>query len=135
MTTAIDNFLADGFVAVRRAVAPGVVRTCAALIEEELRARGIDPRNRVTWTKAVVRFPCPEGHAFAAAGTSPALRTVYDQLLGRGRWTPRQGVGGTIPVRFPSTSDPGDAGWHIAVLVLGCGRSGRTHRNSRGISP
>src|SRR5438132_4905729 len=84
MTTAIDNFLADGFVAVRRAVAPGVVRTCAALVEEELRARGIDPRNRVTWTKAVVRFPCPEGHAFAAAGTSPALCTVYDQLLGRG---------------------------------------------------
>jgi len=113
MTTAIDNFLADGFVAVRGAVAPGVVRTCVALIEEELRARGIDPRNRVTWTKPVVRFACPEGPAFAAAGTSPALCNVYDQLLGRGRWIPRQGVGGTIPVRFPSTSDPGDAGWHI----------------------
>src|SRR2546427_12105374 len=113
MTTAIDNFLADGFVAVRRAVAPGVVRKCVALIEDELRARGIDPRNRVTWTKPVVRFACPEGPAFAAAGTSPALCNVYDQLLGRGRWIPRQGVGGTIPVRFPSTSDPGDAGWHI----------------------
>jgi hypothetical protein len=113
MTTAIDNFLADGFVAVRRAVAPGVVRTCVALIEDELRSRGIDPRNRVTWTKPVVRFACPEGPAFAAAGTSPALCNVYDQLLGRGRWIPRQGVGGTIPVRFPSTSDPGDAGWHI----------------------
>ena len=25
----------------------------------------------------------------------------------------RQGVGGTTPVRFPSTRDPGDAGWHI----------------------
>src|SRR5438093_10264237 len=113
MTTAIDNFLADGFVAVRGAVAPGVVRTGVALIEEELRARGIDPRNRATWTKPVVRFACPEGPAFAAAGTSPALCNVYDQLLGRGRWIPRQGVGGTIPVRFPSTSDPGDAGWHI----------------------
>src|SRR5213593_390914 len=67
MTTAIDHFLADGFVAVRGAVAPGVVRTCVALIEEELRARGIDPRNRVTWTKPVVRFACPEGPPFAAA--------------------------------------------------------------------
>jgi hypothetical protein len=23
------------------------------------------------------------------------------------------GVGGTVPVRFPSTTDPGDAGWHF----------------------
>ena len=38
---------------------------------------------------------------------------MYDALLGSGRWVPRQGVGGTLPVRFPSTQDPGDAGWHI----------------------
>ena len=25
----------------------------------------------------------------------------------------RRGVGGSIPVRFPSRADPGDAGWHI----------------------
>jgi len=35
------------------------------------------------------------------------------RLLGPGRWVQRKGVGGTIPVRFPSTKDPGDAGWHI----------------------
>src|SRR5439155_230565 len=33
--------------------------------------------------------------------------------LGPGRWIPREGVGGTLPVRFPSMTDPGDAGWHI----------------------
>jgi hypothetical protein len=38
---------------------------------------------------------------------------VYDALVGAGRWVPHQGVGGTIPVRFPSTRNPGDAGWHI----------------------
>ena len=36
-----------------------------------------------------------------------------DQLIGAARWSPRAGVGGTIPVRFPSAVDPGDAGWHI----------------------
>jgi hypothetical protein len=41
------------------------------------------------------------------------LVTTYDALLGPGRWIERPGVGGTIPVRFPSTCDPGDAGWHI----------------------
>src|SRR5436853_4460325 len=113
MTRAIDNFLTDGFVAVRGAVAQGIVRTCVALIDDELHALGVDPGDPVTWTKPVVRFACPEGPAFAAAGTSPALCNVYDQLLGTDRWIRRQGVGGQIPVRFPSTTDPGDAGWHF----------------------
>ncbi len=43
----------------------------------------------------------------------PRLWEAYDQLIGTGRWWRRQGVGGTIPVRFPSQIDPGDAGWHI----------------------
>ena len=38
---------------------------------------------------------------------------AYDALLGPGRWIERQGVGGHIPVRFPSREDLGDAGWHI----------------------
>ena len=56
---------------------------------------------------------CPEGPPFAAAGTSPALTSVYDELLGPGRWTRRAGVGGTVPVRFPSEEYPGDVGYHI----------------------
>src|SRR2546423_592039 len=51
MTTAIDNFLTDGFVAVRGAVAPGIVRTCVALIDDELHALGVDPGDPVTWKK------------------------------------------------------------------------------------
>jgi hypothetical protein len=113
MTTAIDAFFADGFLVARGAVAPDVVRGCVDVLEHELRARGVDPRDPATWTAPVVRFPCPEGPPFAAAGTSPALGAIYDALLGAGRWIQREGVGGTIPVRFPSAVDPGDAGWHI----------------------
>ncbi len=47
------------------------------------------------------------------AGTQPALWEAYDQLLEPGSWWRRQGVGGTIPVRFPHAADPRDAGWHI----------------------
>lgn len=83
------------------------------MIEAELRARGVDPRDAATWQAPVVRLPCPEGPAFAAAGTSPALHDAYDALLGAGRWIPRRAVGGTLPIRFPSTADPGDAGWHV----------------------
>src|ERR1041384_5698954 len=66
-----------------------------------------------TWTKPVVRVNCPEAPAFAAAGTSSALAAVYDALLGPDQWIRRAGVGGTVPIRFPSDEDPGDAGWHI----------------------
>ena len=61
----------------------------------------------------MVRIPCPQSEAFAAAGTQPVLWEAFDQLIGEGRWWHRRGVGGTIPVRFPSQADPGDAGWHI----------------------
>ena len=113
MTTPTDSVYADGFVAIRGAVAADVVWQCVRLIENELRARGVDPLDPATWTKPVVRFACPEGPAFAAAGTSAALSAVYDELLAPGGWIPPRGVGGTVPVRFPSTTDPGDAGWHI----------------------
>jgi hypothetical protein len=57
-----------------------------------------------------VRIPCPESEAFAAAGSQPVLWEAFDQLIGEGRWWRRRGVGGSIPVRFPSQADPGDAG-------------------------
>jgi hypothetical protein len=113
MATLIDDFCADGFLVVRGAVAPNVVRACRNVIENELRALSVETQDPGTWTEPVVRLPCPDGPAFAAAGTSPALWKMYDALLGPGCWVQREGVGGTIPVRFPSTKDPGDAGWHI----------------------
>jgi len=113
MESFINHFVTDGFLVARGAVAPDVVRACRDAIENELRALSFDTHDPRTWTDPVVRIPCPDGPAFAAAGTSPALWRMYDALLGPGRWVQRQGVGGTIPVRFPSRKDPGDAGWHI----------------------
>jgi hypothetical protein len=113
MRTFIDDFCENGLLVVRGAVAPDVVRECANVIENDLRARDVDPRDPKTWTEPVVRVPCPEGGPFVAAGTSPALWKMYDALLGPGTWVQRKGVGGSIPVRFPSENDPGDAGWHI----------------------
>lgn len=109
----IDRFCEDGVIAVRGAVPAPTVQRCVDAIERELRARGVEPRDAATWSAPVVRVNCPDGPAFAAAGMSRALHEVYDALLGAGRWIPRDGVGGTVPVRFPSTKDPGDAGWHI----------------------
>ena len=113
MTIDLDGFCLNGFLAVRGAVAPDIVRACVSALEHELRVRAVEPRDAATWRAPVVRFNCPEGPAFGAAGTSAALLEVYDALLGPNCWIPRDGVGGTVPVRFPSTTDPGDAGCHI----------------------
>ena len=109
----IDSFVADGFIAVRGAVPPGVLRACQDEIWSALGDLSVLRDDPSTWRDPVVRIPCPESEAFAAAGTQPVLWEAFDQLIGEGRWWRRRGVGGTIPVRFPSQADPGDAGWHI----------------------
>lgn len=109
----ISAFLADGFVAVRGAVPAAVVAGCREVVWSELESRGVLRDDPATWTAPVVRISCPEGGPFAVAGTAPRLWEAYDQLIGPDRWRHREGVGGTIPVRFPSEADPGDAGWHI----------------------
>jgi hypothetical protein len=109
----IDSFVADGFIAARGAVPAGVVRACQDQIWSALSDRGVLRDDPSSWRAPVVRIPCPESDAFATAGTQPVLWEAFDQLIGEGRWWRRRGVGGTIPVRFPSQADPGDAGWHI----------------------
>jgi hypothetical protein len=109
----VEQFQRDGYVALRGAVDPSVARACREFIWEALAGHGVtlgDPRS---WTRPVVRIHCPDGGPFESAGTSPALWSAYDALIGAGRWTPRRGVGGSLPVRFPSEDFPGDVGWHI----------------------
>jgi hypothetical protein len=109
----VESFVADGYVAIRGAVPADVVRGCQRMIWSELGRHGVTADDPGTWTAPVVRIACPEGGPFTEAGTQPALWEAFDQLIGAGRWWRRPGVGGTIPVRFPSLADPGDAGWHI----------------------
>jgi hypothetical protein len=109
----ICSFVADGFIAVRGALPGDVLRACQDEIWSALGGAGVLRDDPSTWQAPVVRIPCPESAAFAAAGTQPVLWEAFDQLIGEDRWWRRRGVGGTIPVRFPSRTDPGDAGWHI----------------------
>jgi phytanoyl-CoA dioxygenase PhyH len=109
----IAAFVRDGYVALRGAVPARTVAECQQVIWSELAAQGVLRDDESTWAAPVVRITCPEGGPFVAAGTTPAVMEACDQLIGPGRWWRRQGVGGSIPVRFPSEDDPGDAGWHI----------------------
>ena len=130
----IGSFVVDGFVAIRGAVPADVLRACQEEIWSALAERGVLRDAPATWRDPVVRIPCPESEAFATAGTQPSLWEAFDQLIGAGRWSRRQGVGGTIPVRFPSQADPGDAGWHIEASYETNGQWCVNHRSrARGL--
>jgi hypothetical protein len=102
-----DAFLRDGYTVVRGAFGADTARACRELIWDVLAECGIYPDDRATWAPPLVRINCPESEPFAVAGTSPRLHAAYDELIGAGRWVPRAGVGGTVPVRFPSEDYPG----------------------------
>lgn len=128
----IAAFIADGYVAIRRAMPDEVARACHDVIWSELEKRGVRRDDRSSWTAPVVRMPCPEGGPFVEAGTARPLQEACDQLLGPGRWWRRQGVGGTVPVRFPSEEDPKDAGWHIDHGYTAPDGSTRSNVRARG---
>jgi len=109
----VDAFIRDGYVAVRGAFSEQTAAACREVIWEVLAGEGISRVDRATWTRPLVRIGCPDGEPFAAAARAPALAAAYDLLIGLGRWTRREGVGGTVPVRFPSEEYPGEVGYHI----------------------
>lgn len=127
----IDAFVSDGYVAVRGAVPGAVLQDCRGVIWSELAGHGVARDDPATWTAPVLRINCPEGGPFAEAGTTAPVWEACDQLIGAGRWWQRRGVGGTIPVRFPSEDDPGDTGWHIESSFQ-AGEQWRVNLASRG---
>jgi hypothetical protein len=92
----------------------------------------LDPGDPATWTRPVIRLGGYGDPLFRQAASTPALVSAFDQLVGPGRWVPRDGLG-TFPVRFPHPDDPGDAGWHMEASYTGDGEPGLwLNLNSRG---
>lgn len=105
----VERFVADGYVRIDDAFPRSIADQCRTIL---WRASGCSPDDASTWTHPVIRLP---GHAeppFRVAAAAPALTAAYDTLVGPGAWQPMVGLG-TFPIRFPSTQEPGDDGWHI----------------------
>jgi len=107
----IEFFIANGFVRIDQAFPKELAAEARAIL---WRAMGLAPHDPAGWTKPVVRLDQFGQEPFLKAANTPRLDAALDQLVGQGRWLPR-GTLGTFPVRFPSTEDPGDTGWHIDV--------------------
>lgn len=111
----VDQFIRDGFVRVDHAFPRELAEEGRAIMWRDI---PFDPGDRATWTQPVVRLPGYGGRPFNEAANTPLLRAAFDQLVGKGRWLPRDGLG-TFPVRFPHPDDPGDTGWHVDLSFPG----------------
>ena len=107
----IDQFITDGFVRIDEAFPRELADAGRAILWADT---GCDPDDRTTWIRPVIRLNQYGHPPFQKAANTPVLHRAFDQLVGPGRWAPRTTLG-TFPVRFPSSDDPGDAGWHIDV--------------------
>ena len=103
-----EQFLHDGFIKLENAFPKGVAEKACAILGRE---SGCDPGKPATWTRPVVRIGDCAQPPFREAANTPALHAAFDQLVGAGRWIPRESLGG-FPIRFPHPDDPGDTGWH-----------------------
>lgn len=73
---------------------------------------GCDEHDPKTWIKPVIRLGLYGQEPFVHVANTPVLHRAFDQLAGPGRWAVPKKIG-IFPLRFPSSGDAGDAGWHI----------------------
>lgn len=105
----IERFIREGFVRIDNAFERGIAEGARAILWKDMDARFDDPS---TWTRPVVRLGWYSQEPFVRAANTETLHAAFNQLVGEGRWMPRTNLG-SFPVRFPSTEDPGDTGWHV----------------------
>jgi len=113
--TQIEQFIDEGFVRLDAAFPRELAEAGRAILWGDT---GCDPNDPATWTKPVVWLGDYAQDPFRRAANTPVLHAAFDQLVGPGRWQPRQSLG-SFPVRFPSASDTGDTGWHVDASFPG----------------
>ena len=105
----IEAFVADGVVRLDAAFPKRLATEARRRLWRDLDG---DPNDPGSWAKPVQRLFYYWQKPFREAANRPNLRRAFDQLVGPGRWQPRDGLG-TFVVRFPSDEVPSDTGWHV----------------------
>ena len=105
----VQRFVEDGFIRLDAVFSAEVAERCRAALWERM---GLDPDDPATWTEPVIRLDRDDAEPFWRAITMPDLHEAFDQLVGKGRWQPPDGIDQFV-IRFPSDIDPGDDDWHV----------------------
>jgi hypothetical protein len=105
----ISQFIQDGYVKLEKAFPSALADEAREILWKDT---GCNPDDPSTWTRPVIRLGYYGQEPFQKAVNTSLLHAAFDQLVGKGNWLPRNNLG-TFPVRFPSSTDPGDTGWHV----------------------
>ena len=124
----IEDFVRLGYIKLERVFTEELAAAGRAILWKDT---GSSPEDPSTWRQPVVRLGEYGQEPFRQAANMPALTEAFDQLVGKGRWFPRQSLG-TFPVRFPHSDDPGDTGWHAEASFYGEDGSMRLNVHSKG---
>jgi len=105
----IEKFITNGFVKLEGAFPRDLAEECLQLLWDQIEP---DLDRPETWTESLVYvWDCPQ-EPFCRAANTPRLLAAFDQLVGPGRWRPRESLGWFV-IRFPSEAEPPDVGWHV----------------------
>jgi len=105
----IKNFIQEGFVKIENAFSKEIAEECLNILWKDTGCKTDDPS---TWNQPVIRLWNYAQEPFVRAANTPLLHAAFDELVGEGRWVPRNSLG-TFPIRFPGEKEPGDTGWHV----------------------
>ena len=105
----IQSFIAQGFIKIENAFSKETAEGSRNILWKDT---GCNPDDPSTWKQPVIRLGDYKQEPFKRAVNSPVLHAAFDQLVGEGRWIPRNSLG-SFPIRFPGKEEPGDTGWHV----------------------
>lgn len=105
----IQSFINDGFVRIDNAFPAALAIQARNILWKDLPG---NPEDSSTWIHPVVRLGMYSQEPFVKSANTPILHKAFDQLTGENKWKPCMSMG-SFPVRFPSTIDSGDTGWHV----------------------
>ena len=111
----IECFINEGFIKIENAFSGSIAEQVREILWNDLPC---DPADPGTWTQPVIRLGMYTQDPFIQSANTDVLLSLFDQLVGKGKWTPVRSMG-TFPVRFPSQKDPGDTGWHVDASFPG----------------
>ena len=111
----IEQFINEGYIKLENVFSEAIATEARNILWKDT---GCDHNDAGTWTKPVIRLGDYAQEPFIKAVNNEMLHTAFDQLVGRGRWLPRNSLG-TFPVRFPSDEEPNDTGWHVEASFPG----------------
>lgn len=111
----VEQFITEGYLKVEQAFSRQLADQCREMLWADT---GCHPADKATWQQPVVWLGEYTQAPFVQAANAPQLPQAFDQLAGERNWQPRHSLG-SFPVRFPTSADTGDTGWHVDASFAG----------------